>query len=523
MRFLLFAAVAFVVAYTQSPLGFSNQNQYLLHAEALRPGSQLAEDWLAQTSDPTPLFTAWVAFTRFEIPSLSIFASYAAIMLLYVVSLASILDSTVGLPARRSGQLALLALLLLTHAAIWRWLSVQAFGVDYPWYFQCGVAGQYILGAGFQPSVFGVLLVASLAAFLKNRTVLAVACAVGACAMHFTYLLPATLLGLGYLVATARIGGRKPALRLFGLAVLGLAPIVAWNAIRFQPTDAATFAEAQRLLAEVRIPHHASVGRWFDPLAQLQIAWIVLAIVLVRRSPLAVVLFAALVGSAILTAMAYLSGWHLLALLFPWRISAVLVPVATAVVFGKLSMFLERRAAKLSLIIAIPIFVASLTFGAWHLFDTVGYNMNQASEQGLYEYLNRTRTRGNVYLIPTRIPALSDRRGNISTTFTPPPRPTNRSLIPVDLQRFRLAGGVPIYIDFKAIPYADFEVLEWHRRVVQVQEWYTAAKWGEALPEMRRAGITHVVVSADKPIEDPDFEREYEDANFLLYRLSPRE
>lgn len=521
MRFLLLVAVAFVVAYTQSPLGFSNQNQYLLHAEALRPGSPLAEDWLAQTRDPTPLFTAWVAATRFEIPSFSIFASYAAMMLLYVVSLASILDSTIGLPAMRSGRLALVSFLMLTHAALWRWLSVQAFGVDYPWYFQCGVAGQYILGAGFQPSVFGVLLVASLAAFLKNRTVPAVACAVGACAMHFTYLLPTALLGLGYLVATYRTSGRKPTLRLLGLAVLGLAPVVAWNAIRFQPTDEATFAEAQWLLAEVRIPHHALVHRWFDPLAQLQIAWIVLAIVLVRRSPLAVVLLVALVGSAILTAMAYLSGWHLLALLFPWRVSAVLVPVATAVVFGKLSMFLVRRAAKLSLSLAIPVIVASLGFGIWHLVDTIGYNMNNASEQGLYDYLNRTRTRGNVYLIPTRIPALSSRRGNISTTFTPPPRPTNRSLIPVDLQRFRLAGGVPIYIDFKAIPYADFEVLEWHRRVAQAQEWYQSAKWGEALQELRAAGITHVVVPADKPIDDPRFHREYEDASFQLYRLTP--
>ncbi len=521
MRLLLLAGAAFVVAYTQSPLGFSNQNQYLLHAAALAPGSELAEDWLAQTRDPTPLFTAWVALTRFGFPALPIFLSYAAILVLYVVSLASILSSTVGLPTTRAGRAILVALLFLTHAALWRWLSVQAFGVDYPWYFQCGVAGQYILGAGFQPSVFGTLLVASLAAFLKDRATLACACAVGACAMHFTYLLPATLLGVGYLVVTYRTGGRKPTLRLLGLAVLGLAPVVAWNATRFQPTDAATFAEAQRLLAEVRIPHHTLVHRWFDPLAQLQIAWIVLAIALVRRSPLAVVLFVALVGSAILTAVAALTGWHLLALLFPWRVSAVLVPVATALAIGKLAWLLEARIGRIGELIAAPIILASLAFGVWHFFDTIGYNMNNASEQGLYDYLNRTRTRGHVYLIPTRIPALSDRRGNISTTFTPPPRPTNQSLIPVDLQRFRLAGGVPIYVDFKAIPYADVEVLEWHRRVVQVQGWYKAAKWGEAFTELRRAGITHVVVPADQPIVDPQFESEFDDANFRLYRLIP--
>jgi hypothetical protein len=521
VRLLLLAGVVFVVAYTQSPLGFSNQNQYLLHAEALRPGSPLAEDWLAQTRDPTPLFTAWVAFTRFEIPSLAIFVSYAAVMLLYVVSLASILDSTIGLPTTRSGRTILLALILLAHAALWRWLSVQAFGVDYPWYFQCGVAGQYILGAGFQPSVFGVLLVASLAAFLKNRTILAITCAVGACALHFTYLLPTVLLGHGYLAAVHRASGRNAALRLAGLLTLGLLPVVAWNAVRFQPTDAATFAEAQRLLAEVRIPHHASVGRWFDPLAQLQIAWIGLTIVLVRRSPLALVLLGALVPAAILTAAAYVSGWHLLALLFPWRISTVLVPVATAILLGRFALVLERHASNASILLAGPVIAASLGFGAWQFHETIGYNMNEANERGLYEFVSRNKRPGDVYLIPTRIPALSDRRGNISTTFTPPPRPDNRSLIPVDLQRFRLATGAPIYIDFKAIPYADFEVLEWHRRVVQAQEWYKAAKWSESLPGLRRAGITHVVVTADNAIDDPHFDRVYDDANFRLYRLTP--
>lgn len=521
MRLLLLAGAAFVVAYTQSPVGFSNQNQYLLHAEALAPGSLLADDWLAQTRDPTPLFTAWVALTRFEFPAIPIFATYAAILVLYVVSFASILSSTVGLPSSRAGRTILFSLLLLSHAALWRWLSVQVCGVDYPWYFQCGVAGQYILGAGFQPSVFGVLLVASLAAFLKNRSTLAVGCAVGACAMHFTYLLPATLLVLGYILAKYRTDGRKSTLRLLGLAALGLAPVVAWNAIRFQPTDAATFAEAQRLLAEVRIPHHSLVHRWFDPLAQLQIAWIILGTVLVRRSPLATVMLVALIGSAILTTLAALTGWHLLALLFPWRVSAVIVPVATALLIGRLALVLESSCGRIGEMIGWPIILASLAFGVWHLFDTIGYNMNNASEQGLYDHLNRTRTRGSVYLIPTRIPALSDRRGNISTTFTTPPRPTNRSLIAVDLQRFRLAGGVPIYIDFKAIPYADIEVLEWHRRVVQVQEWYKAANWGEALPELLRAGITHVVTRADQPIGDPRFALDYDDADFRIYRLIP--
>src|SRR3954470_9764028 len=54
-------AVAFAVAHTQSPLYFSNQNQYLLHGAAWGGHGHLANDWLASTRDPTPLFSALVA------------------------------------------------------------------------------------------------------------------------------------------------------------------------------------------------------------------------------------------------------------------------------------------------------------------------------------------------------------------------------------------------------------------------------------------------------------------------------
>src|SRR5215470_12497798 len=59
----LILAAAFAVAHTQSPLYFSNQNQYLLHGAAWGGHGHLANDWLATTHDPTPLFSAFVAAT----------------------------------------------------------------------------------------------------------------------------------------------------------------------------------------------------------------------------------------------------------------------------------------------------------------------------------------------------------------------------------------------------------------------------------------------------------------------------
>ncbi len=53
-------AVLFAVAHTQPPLYYSNQNQYFLHGLARAGYGDLGRDWLANTADPTPVFSAFV-------------------------------------------------------------------------------------------------------------------------------------------------------------------------------------------------------------------------------------------------------------------------------------------------------------------------------------------------------------------------------------------------------------------------------------------------------------------------------
>ena len=55
----LILAIIFGFAYTQLPMYASNQNQYLLHGYAESTG-ELANDWLANTADQTPVFSAFV-------------------------------------------------------------------------------------------------------------------------------------------------------------------------------------------------------------------------------------------------------------------------------------------------------------------------------------------------------------------------------------------------------------------------------------------------------------------------------
>ena len=159
-----------------------------------------------------------------------------------------------------------------------------------PWYFQCGMAGQYVLGPDLQPSAFGVLLVSSVAAFAYGRPVLAIVCTTLACLMHATYLLPAAMLTLGYVYLLCAKANRAPQMFLGVGSFAAVLPVIVETALAFVPTSPEIFSSAQRLLAEFRIPHHAQVRRWFDLVAGLQIAWIALAVILYRKTKLAALL-----------------------------------------------------------------------------------------------------------------------------------------------------------------------------------------------------------------------------------------
>src|SRR5262249_9200549 len=118
----------------------------------------------------------------------------------------------------------------------------------------------------------------------------------------------------------------------------------------FSPTSAEAFREAQDILVNVRIPHHCRVDLWLDPVAAGQIVWMVLGIALTWRTRLFLPLTITFLGATLLTMAQVATGSNGLALLFPWRVSAVLMPVATAAVLARLvslpGLPLEGRAVR---------------------------------------------------------------------------------------------------------------------------------------------------------------------------------
>jgi hypothetical protein len=526
----------FGVTYTQAPLYYSNQNQYFLHGLAHGLGN-LDQDWLANTIDPTPVFSYLVGLTyhqQIQTPDLQ-YVHENFFYLYYILILGLYFHSLVGIgrfcePALNDKPLARLGFITLfvaLHAGILRLASATLTGVDYPWYFQAGVAGQYVLGFGLQPSVFGVFLLASIQAFLRNRPWLAATLASLAGIMHSTYLLGAAMLILAYQIILLRHKQIRKAV-LLGLWSLALVlPVVIYNLIAFAPTSAEIFAEAQRILAHFRIPHHAEVSRWLDGLAIAQVAWIVVGIFLVRKTKLCLIMSVVFTLSLLLTLIQVATDNDTLALLFPWRTSAVLVPLATTIVLARLIGVLARRTgwetySTIGRAVCWTILVVVFAGGLAISYFGLGYRTNP-DELPLLQYAKSWAGNGQTYLLPVEWPRLdTGKRGAASTNFTPAPR-TGQSghLIAIDLQRFRIFTGKRLFVDFKSIPYQDAEVAEWHRRLLWAHKLYADHNWNEkkTLEALRSNGINYVITTGKRAIVGPKWKKVYEDPKNPNYRI----
>jgi uncharacterized protein DUF6798 len=525
----IFWTLIFALAHTQAPLYFSNQNQYYLHGAAQGGFGFLGEDWLANTVDPTPVFTAIIAFTQRYLHTGFVYVYYALFLGVYLHALLAIYDHVTEGGSTSLARLIYVTALVVIHAGILRLGSVHLLGKDYPWYLQAGVAGQYILGPVFQPSVGGVLLLAAMAFFVRGRPWLTLASAIAAAIFHATYVLGAGLIILAFLIVTFRDGRRLEALLLGLVAGVCLAPWVTYHLVLFAPTSAEVFVEAQRILVHVRIPHHAEVARWWDGIAMAQVAWIALATVLAWRSRLVLLFLVPALGGLCLTLLQIATGSDSLALLFPWRISAVLMPLATAFMLARLIsaiqpwlLRLPRGPALTLRLVCIGLLAIAVVGGlAVQSFD-LAYHLS-TEEIPLLDYVRAHKESGDVYLLPVEIAAA--RAGSPpSTSFTPAPRRgQNEGLISVDLQRFRLYTGAAIYVDFKSIPYKDADVLEWWDRMQRTQRWYAESDWrgAEKWRDLSARRITHVVTPARRAVTADWLECVYEDGYYRLYRLRP--
>ena len=491
----ILAAAVFALGHTQSPLYYSNQNQYFLKGLANAGVGDLRTDWLANTTDPVPVFSAFVTVGQYLGGGWVYQATFFAALMLYYLGLRALVKS-INL---WNGEAIFLFLLTITHCAASRLASDRLIGTDYPWFLHVGLANQYLLGPGLQPSVVGVGLLWSLVMFVRGRVLLAVVLASGVNLVHSTYLLPSALLVLGMLVSIWRNGASwKRIVIVAGVALAVVAPVLVYNITLFGRADGSNFAEAQRLLADERLAHHTRPARWFDSAGAFQLVWLFLGWLLLLRTKLATVATVALGIALVLSILAIATGSPTLALLFPWRLSAVFVPVSTALVLGFAvrRLKIERRSL---IFAALAVVLAGVSFAL--VQSGHGYAEPTVEDSAL-DYIRSHAKPGDLYVIPAKLGKPTTARGVYSNTFMKPLDPTKP--VYFEFARFRLYTNAALYIDFKSIPYRSDEVLEWHRRLGQCETWYADNQWAErnVIAKLRQAGVTHVVAPKSLNLTD---------------------
>ena len=496
------AALALGLAYGQSPLFSSNQNQFFLHGAARAGIGFLAQDWLANTADPTPAFTWLVEWTYRLLPPAAFHLEYLLLIGVYLAGLWLLADTAFGLHTSVRRTLLFLVIVVVLHSAALRLIQGRLLGETWQYLWDGGVAGQRLLGPVLQPSTFGVFLLLSLGLFVRGRAAWSVVAAALAAAVHPTYLLPAGILVLAYCLVLWR-EGRSPRhplmLGVFALALV--TPIVLYVILALGPTSPDRMAHAQQILVHVRVPHHALPDVWFDATVVVKLTLLALAVVAARGTRLAWVLaFAAAAGLA-LTAAQIVTGSDLLALLFPWRISTVLVPASV----GVLSAWIAHRGV-----------------GGAHPGHAGWERIVPIASAAIIVLLAAAGVAGFVLQDGERS---LDPAAEMMRFVREQARPGDTYLIPAGLQEFRLATGAPALVDFKSIPYLDVDVLEWSERL-RLVDWFYREHPADVdcalLDELaRRYGVTHAVLDEDLlDLACPQSREVYRDSHYAVHALA---
>jgi hypothetical protein len=486
------AAITFALAYGTFPLYEGNYNTYLLHGFASAERGQLKYDWQAQTLDPFPVFSALVTIPAALNWRWFFYVGHALLLGAYLFAIVQL--ATSGHPQKRATSTVVVASILVVPQV---WLGRDAisyvFDGDWGWYLQAGVAMQYLAGHMFQPSLFGVFCVVSLAAFASRWDRSALVFAATAALVHFSYSITALGLSAGYSLARWRDGrDTRSALRYMALGLI-LCAAACLPILRFVPTDEATAAAAARILADVRVPHHADPSRW---LAQpgifgIQTPLLVGGAAIAWRTRLRWPYLMVLGLGVTLSATQVLSGSRQLALLFPWRVSTVLVPVAFSLIIGALCYPHSAR-FRSPYVMAASVIVALLAaaYGYWH------------TQKELRAY-DRDPIR----------PMLQAATG-IAT-------PRALFAVPTNMERFRLETGARTFVDFKVHPYRDVEVVEWYERLLLAHE-LDSDDSSQACRTVQtlhvRYGVTHFVRPSDRPLPCGQLAAEYEDEAFIIQK-----
>lgn len=338
-----------------------------------------------------------------------------------------------------------------------------------------GVAGQSLLGHYHQPSAFDVFLLVSICAFLSGKQRIAAIIAGLVPWFHAAYFLPAGLLTIGYLLIDFQERRFSKALQTGLLALIVVLPPLFYTLVNFSATSTEIASLANNILIYERFSHHADPQSWIGVSVLFQFLWVIGGIIIVRKDKkLLIILLTLFLGAFSLTLVQVFTASETLAILQPWRLSALLVPISSAIIIGTFAHTIRSRTMlidthrKAVLFVCFVLMIALFLTGV--LFTLFSIDRREINAD-LVEYASTQSAPGDTFLIP------------------------------LDWEWFRLATKCPFFVDWKSHPFRDIEIIEWYERVQLARSFYGADNSSNAVETLEQiqehSQITHVVVERD--------------------------
>jgi hypothetical protein len=280
-------------------------------------------------------------------------------------------------------------------------------------------------------------------------------------------------------------------------------PVIWHNQTALSAASPEASSMALNIIVHERIPHHAVPASFWNTTANIQLAIMVVGLILAfRYRRLFYIMLSLFTGGVIVSLVQLLTNSDSLALMAPWRVSVLLVPLSTAliiafIVSGFISLLHMDNPKFLMLFLPLALYVVFINVsGGISLQDMYGSGRRERRLVQMMDYVRENKRPEDLYMIP----------------------PTDNYF-----DDFRLYTGAPVFINWKSHPYKDVEVLEWYKRVQQADLFYKsggADKCAQLQALIDEYGITHVVFKSKEIPLACEFAKEImRIENFVIYTI----
>ncbi len=476
----------------------------------------LENDFLATQADPFPLFSWVVQYSYSFFGSNSFLFWYWLLNLVYVIAVFEIAEEVSKQLSLKLNKLLFTTLFLFANSTfIWGFFFSRFFNLDLRWAWDSGFAEQGILRGYFQPSVFGVFILLSVALFAKRRFLLAfVSAAIAAC-FHANYLLVSAVFISVYLLFLLKEKNYKTA--IIG-GVISLVIVLPYLFYVFKNFGTSSPETVEYIRNNIKGHIHFDYKVWMNAEAFLQITLIGFALWFSRKTTLFFPMSIGLLVLVVLTLITYASGSIFLLNLTPWRISVILVPVVVAIAVARLSSISNIKLSNLIISIVLAAILSALCFRIfgnnssdfilkWRILTLIVFISTLGFLFLLEKYLPNLN-----FICITPLAALflivclglsgillhkndTESEKQLMAFVSKNLSEDKQYLIPPELTDFRLATGIPVFVD--STIYHSNALPEWDKRIKIANRFFAASDTVLLDSLVRNCGITHIIAKED--------------------------